>query len=193
MPSGETASAEPTSIPPTQLNGPWLATPLELGDPQIAVISDACAAAARTSLGEAEANLPTALVDARGENVATAILAGDELAIECRARIDSAGGFTVDLVVRLAPAPAPANGERIGPTTIVTIPDREGDRMVAVGRVGSTASEVKISFDDGSEVVASTGNGWFAAWWPGRARPRQIVASDGAIDDPPHDASMAPP
>jgi hypothetical protein len=166
------------------MNGPWLRFPIQLGDPQIASISDSCAVAARNQLGLAEANLPTAVVDARGENVATAVMAEDERAIECRARIDSAGGVTIDLVLRLAPtAGPPSEGDQFAVTDLVTVPDREGDRLLLTGRIETAGLQVKVRFDEGAEVIASTANGWFAAWWPGPVRPREIVAVDpqGAV------------
>jgi hypothetical protein len=182
---------EPTEVAFEQVVGAWRPAPIRLGDPQIAVISDACAATARDQLGEPEANLPTALVDARGENVATAILADDERAMECRVRIDSAGGVTVDRVIRLAPSAVAAVADtRIGLTSFVQVPDREGDRMLVVGRVGPKAFGVKLGFDDDTEVFASSANGWYAAWWPGHARASAIVAVDnkslvvGTVDAP---------
>ena len=184
-------SAAPTEVAFGQVIGKWRPAPISLGDPQIAVVSDACAAAAREQLGEPEANLPTALVDARGENVATAILADDERAMECRVRIDSAGGVTVDSVLRLAPsAVAPVADVGIGLTRLVQVPDREGDRMLVIGRVGPKAFGVKLGFDDDMEVFASSANGWYAAWWPGHARASAIVAVDnkslvvGTVDAP---------
>ena len=184
-PSSIPLPPEPTPVvADNPMNGPWLRSPIQLGDPQIASISDACAGAARAGLGEVEANLPTALVDARGENVATAVMAEDERAIECRARIDSAGGVTIDRVLRLAPtAGPPSEGDQFAVTDLVTVPDREGDRLLMTGRIETAGLQVKVLFDDGAEVIASTANGWFAAWWPGRVRPRQIVAVDpqGAV------------
>jgi hypothetical protein len=187
----ETTAPEPTEVAFGLVLGAWRPAPIRLGDPQIAVVSDACAAAAREQLGEPEANLPTALVDARGENVATAILADDERAIECRVRIDSAGGATVDKVLRLAPSAAAAVADTgIGLTSLVQVPDREGDRMLIVGRVGPKAFGVKLGFDDDTEVFASSANGWYAAWWPGHARASAIVAVDnkslvvGTVDAP---------
>ena len=187
----ESTAPEPTQVAFGQVVGAWRPAPIRLGDPQIAVISDACAAAARAQLGEPEANLPTALVDARGENVATAILADDERAMECRVRIDSAGEVTVDRVDRLAPsAVAPVADVGIGLTSLVLVPDREGDRMLVIGRVGPKAFGVKLGFDDDTEVFASSANGWYAAWWPGHARASAIVAVDskslvvGTVDAP---------
>ncbi|HEX5825783.1 MAG TPA: hypothetical protein VFY18_15090 [Candidatus Limnocylindrales bacterium] len=170
----------PSEVAFGQVIGPWRQAPLALGDPQIAVISDACAGAAREQLGEPEANLPTALVDTRGENVATAIMADEERAIECRVRIDAQGGVTVDSVLRLAPAAvAPVAGTDLSVTRLAEIPDREGDRMLVIGRFGPQAFGVKLRFGDETEVVASTTNGWYAAWWPGHARASSIVAVDG--------------
>jgi hypothetical protein len=175
----ESFAPEPTQVEFGPVIGAWRPAPIKLGDPQIAVISDACAAAARAELGEAEANLPTALVDARGENVATAILADEERAIECRARIDGQGGVTIDRVTRLAPsAVAPVEGAKLSVSNLVEVPDREGDRMLLVGRVGPDAFQVKLGFDDDTEVFASSANGWHAAWWPGHARASAIVAVD---------------
>jgi hypothetical protein len=143
------------------------------------VISDACATAAREKLGEPEANLPTALVDARGENVATAVLADDERSIECRVRIDAAGGVTIDGVFRLTPsAVAPVDGGRLSLASLVAVPDREGDRMLVMGRVGPQAFQVKVRFGDDPALLASNANGWYAAWWPGHARATTIVAVD---------------
>jgi hypothetical protein len=175
----ESGGPEPAELAFGPVIGPWRPAPIHLGDPQIAVVSDACATAAREKLGEAEADLPTALVDARGENVATAVLADDERAIECRIRIDAAGGVTIDRVFRLTPsAVAPVEGGKVSVTSLVEVPDREGDRMLVMGRVGPQAFQVKVRFGDDPALLASSANGWYAAWWPGHARASAIVAVD---------------
>src|SRR5882672_4800268 len=66
------SALEPVDFVTEQLRGQWRRSPIILDDAHIAIISDACAAAARQKLGEVEANLPTALVDARGEHIAMA-------------------------------------------------------------------------------------------------------------------------
>jgi hypothetical protein len=175
-------SVEPVSsdVPLAQVVGDWLAIPLPLGDPQIAVVSDACALAARNQLGAAEADLPTAVVDARGEGFATAILADDTRAIQCLARVDGAGTARIDSVGRLAPSTVAAVADqKIGLTSLLQFEDREGGRMFLLGRVGLNASEVKAVLEDKSEVIASLANGWYAAWWPGDHRLTAIDALDG--------------
>nr|MBA2382557.1 hypothetical protein [Chloroflexota bacterium] len=88
-----------------ELVGPWLDSPIVLDEARIAIMSDACAAAAREKLGETEANLPTAIIDARGGRRVVAILADDLDAIECLAGIDAGGrSATVDSVERLSMA-----------------------------------------------------------------------------------------
>src|SRR5689334_17658942 len=89
------------TVPPDQMVGEWRASPLPLGDAQVATISDACAASARSKLGEAEANLPTAVVDARGAGLVTAVLSDDDLAVLCFAHVDSTNAVAVDSVARL--------------------------------------------------------------------------------------------
>src|SRR5437762_1374199 len=65
-PTGPTGPTEPSLVVLDRLGGPWRPSPLVVDDAHIAIVSDACAAEARTTLGPDEAELPTALVDARG-------------------------------------------------------------------------------------------------------------------------------
>ena len=189
---GPVTSGPPSSAPDlAKLIGPWQASPLPLGDPQIAVISDACATAAREQLGEAEANLPTTLVDARGVGVATAILSDDPRAIECLVRIAGDGAAHVDGVIRLAPsATGPAEESTMTLTTLVAADDVDGGRTLAIGRVGPNASRVEFVVGDGSTVVATGAGGWFSAWWPGSPRVTAIRAVD---DSGTAVATLAPP
>src|SRR3954454_2910170 len=60
------APADPAVVVLDQLGGDWRVNPIVVDDAHIAIASDACAAAAREKLSEVDANLPTALVDARG-------------------------------------------------------------------------------------------------------------------------------
>jgi hypothetical protein len=162
------------------LVGDWQSTPFALGAAQMAVISDACASTARNELGEAEADLPTAVVDARGEGFATAILADHTRAIQCLARLDGVGAARIDSVERLAPSKVAAVADReIGLTSLLQYEDREGSRGFLLGRMGPNASEVKATLDNKSEVTASIANGWYAAWWPSPRRATAVHAVDG--------------
>src|SRR5437868_1311829 len=75
VPSDPAGQPEPSSVVVDQLGGRWRTSPLVVDDAHVAIVSDACAAEARTSLGPDEADLPTALVDARGQRFVTVIMA----------------------------------------------------------------------------------------------------------------------
>jgi len=171
----------PTGVIVGQLAGPWRRSPIVLDDPHVAIISDACAVAARRTLGEKEANLPTALIDARGEGLATAILADDVSAIECLVTLDAGGTVaTVESVDRLAPAAvAPVDAAQISVASVVQQDDRSGGRTVAFGRIGPAAEAAKVGFDDASVVLGSAAAGWWATWWQGNSRATSYSAVDG--------------
>ena len=179
-PSGATASEEPLPTDPAVglLGGPWVRSAIPLDDGHIAIISDACAAAARDKLGDAYGDLPTALVDAQGASYAIAILADDLNAIECLLTLDPSGQTaTVELVDRLSQkAVAPVDGNRLSLATYVYSDDRS--RTIAFGRVGPNPVRVHIPFDDDTIVRAQTENGWWATWWPGTTGPQVIAAVD---------------
>ena len=45
--------------------------------------------------------------------------------------------------------------------------DRAGETYsLAEGRTGAGISGVTLTLDDGTNVQATVGNGWFIAWWP---------------------------
>ncbi len=165
-----------------QLAGPWRRSPILLDDGPIAIISDACAAAARDTFGETEATLPTALVDARGEHFATAILADDLNAIVCLVRLDDAAAVaTVDSVDRLSmTAVAPVDGTKLSVASLVRVDDRPGGRTIAIGRIGLEAELAKVGFDDNSVILASDAEGWWAMWWQGSVRATSYAAVDKA-------------
>ncbi|HET7703828.1 MAG TPA: hypothetical protein VFK35_10530 [Candidatus Limnocylindrales bacterium] len=169
--------AEPSSVMIDQIVGAWRPDSIDLEEGQIAIVSDACAAAARELLGEEEADLPTALVDARGEGFATAILADEVSAIECLARTDGRTA-NVDGVFRLSQTAVLAVDEtKVTVARLVQEEDRDGGRTVAFGRVGPVPFGVKLEFSE-TDVTASTANGWWAAWWPGGAQAIAIEAVD---------------
>ena len=171
---------EPTDVVTDQLGGPWRRSPTILDDSHIAIVSDACAAAAREKLGETEANLPTALVDARGEHFATVIMADDLNAIECLARFDEAAtSATVDSVDRLSmTAVAPVDGTALSVASVVHEADRPGGRTIAIGRIGPAAESAKVGFDDNSVILGTDAEGWWSLWWQGSVRASSYAAVD---------------
>lgn len=172
------ASASPNVVA-AQVAGAWRRSPVVLADSQIAIVSDACADAARKTLGEAEANLPTAVVDARGEGFVTAILSDGDLSIVCAARLAEAGA-SVDSVDRLSRLTTePQEGAGVSVVEFERAEDRPGGgRTIAYGRVGPDPAKVKLTFDDDTTVTAAKGEGWWAAWWPGAPRPAAIAGVD---------------
>lgn len=184
-PSATTAAdrsgpADPAVVVVDQLGGPWRVSPIVVDDAHVAIVSDACAAAARKNLGETDANLPTALVDARGEHLVTVIMADDLNAIECLAHLDATNASAaVDSVDRLsATAVAPVDKTAITIASVVREADRPGGRTVAFGRVGPQAAEAKVGFGDNTVDVASHAEGWWAIWWPGAVRANSFAATD---------------
>jgi hypothetical protein len=179
-PGDASGPPDPGNVVVDQLGGPWRRSPIILDDAHIAIISDACATAARQNLGEVEANLPTAVIDARGEHFATAILADDLNAIECLARLDDAGTTaTVDSVARLsASAVAPVDGTKLSVASVVHENDRSSGRTVAFGRIGPAAESAKVGFDDASVILATDAEGWWAMWWVGTVRAATYSAVD---------------
>jgi hypothetical protein len=171
---------DPSTVVVDQLGGRWRFSPVVLDDAHVAIVSDACAAKARETLGQDDADLPTALVDARGEHFVTVLMADDLTAIECLARLsDDGDSATVDSVDRLsAVAVAPVEKSAITVASVVHQDDRSGGRTVAFGRVGPDADAAKAGFGDNSTVLASKAEGWWAMWWPGTVRANSYSATD---------------
>jgi len=179
-PSAASDQPEPSVVAVDPLGGPWRAVPILVDNAHVAIVSDACAAAAREELGETEANLPTALVDARGEGFLTAIMADDLNAIVCLARLDETGTTTTaDSVARLSMvAVAPVDRSAITVASVTHEAGRDGSRTVTFGRIGPDAATAKVGFEDKSVVLASSAEGWWATWWPGEAQATSYSAVD---------------
>ncbi len=179
-PSDPGGPPDPDAVVVDQLAGPWRVKPVLVDDARTAIASDACAATAREKLGETEANLPTAMIDARGGHLITVIMADDLNAILCLAHFDDAGTTaTVDSVDRLsAAAVAPVEGAAITVVSVVQTDDRPGGRTIAFGRVGPQAADAKVGFGDNTVDLASKGDGWWAIWWPGAVRANSFSAVD---------------
>jgi hypothetical protein len=171
---------DPSAVVVDQLGGPWRFSPVVVDDAHVAIVSDACAAKARETLGTDDGDLPTALVDARGEHFVTVIMADDLNAIECLARLsDDGASATVDSVDRLSAfAVAPVEKSAITVASVIHQDDRPGGRTVAFGRIGPDADAAKAGFGDNSTVLGSSAEGWWAMWWPGTVRANSYAATD---------------
>jgi hypothetical protein len=171
----------PSAVIGDPLGGPWRATPIVVDDAHVAIASDACAAKARVDLGDTDANLPTSVVDARGESLITVIMADDLNAMECLARFDATGtSATVDSVAALSATTLdPVDGSAITVSSMVRETDRSGGRTVSFGRIGPDPAAARVGLPDGSAVVASSAEGWWAGWWPGAVLAKSYEAVDG--------------
>jgi hypothetical protein len=83
------------------------------------------------------------------------------------------------------PSPVPA-----GEITLVSsgghvTPPDEGSEQFSqlVGRTGPGVTDVTLRLDDGTRVTASSANGWFMAWWPGRHSviTSEVRTSSGSV------------
>ena len=179
-PSDPSERPDPSPVVIDQLGGPWRSSPLVVDDAHIAIVSDACAAEARATLGPDDADLPTTLVDARGQRFMTVIMADDLTAIECLATLSDDGtSATADMVSRLsAVAVTPVDKGAISVASVTRVDEAGGDRTVAFGRIGPDADGAKAGFGNNSAVRASSALGWWAMWWPGSVPPDSYSAVD---------------
>jgi hypothetical protein len=173
--------SEPSAVVVDQLGGPWRSSPLVVDDAHVAIVSDACATEARTTVGPDDADLPTALVDARGRRFVTVIMADDLTAIECLATLsDDGASATADMVSRLsAVAVAPVDKGAISVASVIHMDDPSGDRTIAFGRIGPDAVAANAGFAGNARVLASSAEGWWAMWWPGSV----LASSYSAVDN----------
>ena len=146
----------------------------------------------REQLGEAEANLPTALVDARARTSPPRSWPTRSGRWSAGSGSTPRGAVTVDSVLRLAPASvapvadAAGTGRRPGPASPTA--RATGGRCWPSGTEGVPG--VSLASTTTREVFASSANGWYAARRPGHARASAIVAVDnkslvlGTVDAP---------
>lgn len=186
-----TASPEPSASPSPDpsgtealLLGPWRPAPVDVPDDLLASIAFVCRNPDDEQLRTDIEATPIAVVDARGNALATVIFADDHTAFECRVKLETVGdalGATIlEPPSRLVPdAVDPIADDGIRIVGYSRLEGENGAPMTQLlGRVGRQAFEVIPSFDDESEVYSARANGWFAAWWPGAVD----AATVGAVD-----------
>jgi hypothetical protein len=61
-----------------------------------------------------------------------------------------------------------------------------GPYTVVDGQVDAAVTGVTLVRSDGEDVEASTGSGWFVAWWPGSldAASAQVTTGNGVASEP---------
>jgi hypothetical protein len=177
------SEAPPSDRATALLTAPWRPAPLPVDPNLVSAIEFICRNPADPSLKAAIADLPVALVDARGDSLLSLILADEHVAFECRVRVENLGGVPTATILeppsRLVPdATDPIEADAIRIVNHNRVDKDTGSRTIAFGRVGSDADRVMVTFDDQSEVEASMDNGWFMAWWPGVNQVGAIVSVD---------------
>lgn len=154
----------------------WTPSPTTPAPGQVSSAEAACEAAAteppsdKASPGLPAGTTQVSLVDTRGPFTLVLFGAGSSPTLMC------VNGPSIN-------SSAQANSEMIGLGSQPGLPGADQiaiDRLrtgsadgqtytIAEGSVGSGVTAVTLSLSDGSQVVATTGNGLLLAWWPGSA------------------------
>jgi hypothetical protein len=165
----------PTDFLPGAAAGLWRPAPLPVTPAFNAPLEAAC----REAEPEID-TLPTAVVDARGQGLATLVFADNTRGFTCRVALE-AGDAAPDVQAVDVP-PDPVGEEGIDILRYDLERATPGDtRTLMVGRVGSRGRAVLASFDDESEVRAAVGGGWYAMWWPSSTEAATVAAVNNAM------------
>lgn len=165
-----TASGAPAVL------GPWQAKPLDPLDPSLTRAAEAsCREQTPQSVG-----VPVVLHDQRGDGIDTVVFAGPVGLVSCQ--VSGAVDGTVTWLTSgtnsgppsTMPEPLSLQIDSMGSTSgsdVETVSD-------IIGRTGAGVVKVRILLSDGSEVTATSSNGWFYAWWPGEATAASLAGDD---------------
>jgi hypothetical protein len=133
----------------------WTATPTAPLPGQLAGAQASCEASQSPIAG-----LPLTLTDTRGP-FTFSVYANSNSSATC---FKGPGLMSISANVASAALNVPA-GQVLMSSSHRT--DRGGDAFsLADGRTGPGVSGVTLSLDDGTNVRATVGGGWFVAWWP---------------------------
>jgi len=167
----------------------WTASPTPAASGQLQAAESACAAQ-RPSL----ASLVPTVVDTRGP---TTMLVYADGGLSVPTPRFPSGRPLATACTTGAPAFGTLIGSGAGAIPIgqgEIVPHLEGLRVTADGQgfgyldgqVGPAVTAVTLVLDDGSSVQATTGNGWFGAWWPGNEgmQSAQITTATGTTTQP---------
>jgi hypothetical protein len=156
--------------------GAWTPEPTTPASGQVSSAVATCVAAAATpptdkAAGLAAGATQVALTDTRGPftlvlfgtNTATSLMCVNGPSI-------NSGDQTNSQVTAIGGHPAlPAAGQLIVDRLQVEFASNGQAYTIAEGSVGSGVTNVSLVLSDGSDVVTTTGDGVFLAWWPGSA------------------------
>ena len=173
----------PTDAPPAILvplirdaGVPWQPEPIRLPDDQLAAAIRACQANQMLPAGA-----QVVLVDARGRGrVMVLFTAPGPTSGDCVVERDSdtfhprsGSAMTGDPIGVVGPNDVVSNG--VGSEGGETFNGLTAPAISSVsGRVGVNVAAVQLVVA-GRPILATTGNGWFAAWWPSADRPTRTI------------------
>jgi hypothetical protein len=180
--SGDAASPSGRAVPPTPDTtaladaaalGRWRPAPIRPSPGFATAAESACRATGAVGA------LPLAVLDARGEGLATMVFSDGAAAAVCRAAVDAAGAAVAEAreVTGFAGAEPPAP-MTLGIHDLEVITQDATPRTVVVGQVGDGVYKVSVNFDDATWSDAAMDNGWYATWWPSTAEALGVAAVD---------------
>jgi hypothetical protein len=175
--------SSPSTSPPaglTDLLGAYRTQPFAAVDATIVRAVDDICRRDLAAEGIVVGDLQPILADARGEGRVILTLTGpDGRVAHCQVRLEAGGGIDVE-------GTGVSEGEPIGPTEIrissaSSVVGQAGvGRQTLEGIIGAQVSAVHVTLFDGSRLIASTGAGRFAVWWPLPGRAVRLQGYDAA-------------
>jgi hypothetical protein len=169
-------STETPPPPSTAVVEPWQPGPFERLDRSLA---DAAEVKCRANTPQAS-GLPVVLHDQRGDGVDTVVFAGPDARASCQVAGDVSGKVTW-LAGSATKGPVTDHPVADG-IAVDAMGSTSGSQTGTVsdisGRTGPAIATVRIQLDDGSEITATTSNGWFYAWWPGESVAIGLAGDD---------------
>ncbi len=158
------------------IQGPWQARPFESLDDGLAQAAEAACREKTPQTG----GMAAVLHDQRGRGIDTVVFAGPDDQATCQVSEAAdgtvtwrTGGTGTGLPAGL-PDPLSLRVDGMASTS-----GSDGETVSDIsGRTGAGVVAVRILLSDGSEVLATTSNGWFYAWWPGEATAASLSGDD---------------
>jgi hypothetical protein len=177
------ASVDPSAAAEALLLAPWRPAPLIVPGNLVESARYVCANQEDPATNAAIENLPVAVADARGGAFLSLILADDQVAFECRLKLEMVGEALGTTIIEPPSRLAPSSKESLGDDGISVVSHNRveedgGPRTIAIGRIGEKAFEAAVGFNDEKWFTASKGGGWWYIWWPGVRSVGAIVSAN---------------